>query len=136
MKKNEDEIINYINNLKEYQGYVQFSHRPIDKAKDIFYNNKTVKVDDEDGFIYEAHFCNNVESISIKQLNDFWMISTTDIQKIKTEDTQTYLTDIESLQNIKMAQIWEEREDEFCEGMKVKKLQKVVFVGFEKGETK
>jgi CRISPR type III-associated protein (TIGR04423 family) len=35
-----------------------------------------------------------------------------------------------------MAQIWREEPDELCEGMSVKKLQKVVFAGFEekKGE--
>ena len=32
-----------------------------------------------------------------------------------------------------MAQIWEEVEDKECENMKVKKLKKVVFAGFENG---
>lgn len=36
---------------------------------------------------------------------------------------------------VRMAQIWEEREDNLCEGMKVKKLKKVVFIGFE-GDSK
>lgn len=131
--KNKTEVIEYINELKNYQGYVQFSHRPIDKEKDIFIDIQP-KVEDEKGFIYEASFCNELESITIKQLNDSWKIATTDIKNIKTEDIQTYLTDIKELPNIKMAQIWEAKEDELCEGMEVKELQKVVFIGFEKGE--
>lgn len=136
MKKTREEVITYINALQGYQGYVQFSHRPIDKTKDIFYDGKKVEIQNEDGFIYEAHFCNDIKSISIKQLNDSWMVSETDITNIKEEDTQIYLTDVENLPSVKMVQIWEEKEDEFCEDMKVKKLQKVVFKGFKKGELK
>jgi len=133
--KNKIEIINYINSLENYQGYVQFSHRPIDKNKDIFYDNKKVEVKDEDGFIYEAYFCNDSEAISIKQINDSWLVSKTDILSIEENDIKTYITDIENFNyKIKMAQIWEEKEDELCEGMKVKKLLKVVFIGLKKGD--
>jgi len=55
MRKNREEIISYINGLENYRGYVQFSHRPIDKTKDIFIDKK-IEVEDESGFIYEAHF--------------------------------------------------------------------------------
>jgi CRISPR type III-associated protein (TIGR04423 family) len=133
---NKSKVIEYINNLKDYKGYVQFSHRPIDKSKDIFVDSN-IKVDDEDGFIYEAHFCNNKDSISIKQINNYWLISTTDISNIDRNDTQNYKSDIENFDyDIKMAQIWEECEDEYCENMKVRKITKVVFAGFEKGDMK
>ena len=144
MKKDKKEmIIEYINKLQGYKGYVQFSHRPIDKEKDIFVNENP-QVKDEDGFIYEAHFCNDKQSIQIRQINDSWLISKTDISHIKDEDIQTYISDIENFDyKIKMAQIWEpqddeeneseEIKDELCENMKVKKLKKVVFAGFEKG---
>ena len=66
------------------------------------------------------------------QINDSWLISTTDILNIK--DTQEYLTDIQDFNyKVKMAQIWEEVEDDLCEIMPVKKLQKVVFAGFVNG---
>ena len=139
MKKTREEVITYINALQGYQGYVQFSHRPIDKTKDIFYDGKKVEVHNEDGFIYEAHFCNDIKSISIRQLNDSWMIATTDIQNIKfsKDDTQTYLTDIKDFNyKVKMAQIWEAKKDNLCADMEVMKLQKVVFLGFEKVESK
>ena len=127
MKK--EDIIKTINTeYKDYQGYVQFSHRPIDKQKDIFLNGN-VKVEDETGFIYEAHFCNGKDSINIKQVNDSWLVDET----INTplDDTQVFIA-INNLK-VKMAQVWEEKEDELCEGMKVKKLTKTVFAGF-KGE--
>jgi CRISPR type III-associated protein (TIGR04423 family) len=137
MKK--EEIIKIINNeCRNFSGYVQFSHRPIDKSKDIFLNGD-VKVEDESGFIYEAHFYSDTEkkSIQIKQINDSWLVSKTDISHINENDTQKYISDIEGFDyKIKMAQIWETKPDELCEGMEVKKLTKVVFVGFEKGESK
>lgn len=126
------EIIDYINTLKDYEGYVQFSHRAINKEDDIFYEGKNVKVDDEEGFIYEAHFCNAKESISIKQINATWLVSKTNIENISEGDIQKYVSEIEDFNyDVKMAQIWSEVEDAQCEGMKVKKLQKVVFAGFE-----
>lgn len=130
MRKNRTEIIEYINSLKGYEGYVQFSHRPIEIEKDVFMD-KDPKVEVESGFVYEAHFSNAVESITIRQLNDVWLVSKTDIEGIEPE----IFYGIADLK-IKMAQIWKVREDGLCEGMEVKKLSKVVFAGFKKGETR
>ncbi len=130
MKKNKEEIETYINSLKGYEGYVQFSHKPIEE---IWTNRSDINVDVKDGFVYEAHFCNDFESIAIKQINDVWLVSTTDISKVSQEDTQTFHA---LKQNVKMAQIFEELSDELCEGMKVKKIKKIVFAGFEKGDSK
>jgi CRISPR type III-associated protein (TIGR04423 family) len=135
MKKNRIEIINYINNLDGYEGYVQFSNRRIDIEKDIFQNGKRVDIKDESGFIYEAHFSNKLKSISIKQINSYWIINETDISNIDltnndNKNIEIYIG-IDNLK-IKMAQIWEEKEDALCENMKVKQLKKVVFVGFER----
>ena len=131
--KNKKEVIDYINELQGYQGYVQFSHRPIDKSKDIFLDNNP-KIEDEEGFIYEAHFCNGKESISIRQINNSWLVSKTDISNIDKNDMQEFITDIEKFNyKVKMAQIWEEVKDELCENMEVKKLTKVVFAGFING---
>jgi CRISPR type III-associated protein (TIGR04423 family) len=128
------QVIEYINDLQNYQGYVQFSHRPIEKSKDIFLNNNP-QVKDEDGFIYEAHFCNGKESISIRQINDSWFISKTDISNIDKNDMQEFITDISDFNyKVKMAQIWDDKTiDELCADMPVKKLKKVVFAGFING---
>ncbi|MBL0721300.1 MAG: TIGR04423 family type III CRISPR-associated protein [Sulfurovum sp.] len=134
MKLNQTEIITYINELENYQGFVQFSHRPIDKEKDIFYGEKSVKVENEKGFIYEAYFYNEEKkkSIAIKQINSSWLVSETDILNIDDTDTEKYTSDIKDFKyKIKMAQIWEEQEDKLCENMKVTKLKKIEFVGFE-----
>jgi hypothetical protein len=103
--KTKKEIIEYTNTLKGFEGYVQFSHRLIDKNCNIFVSTDS-KVKDESGFIYEADFCNVKESISIKQINNSFLIDKTDISNIP-------------------------QSDEFCEGMSVKKLKKVAFAGFE-----
>ncbi|MEA3228736.1 MAG: TIGR04423 family type III CRISPR-associated protein [Campylobacterota bacterium] len=136
MKKNEKEIIQYINELKDYEGYVQFSHRPIDREKDIFPRSEDIDANDvRDGFIYEAHFYNSKDSITIKQVNNSWLVDK--IENTPLDDTQIYLSDIKEFNyKIKMAQIWKAKEDDLCAGMKVKKLKKVVFVGFVKGESK
>ena len=128
MKKNRNEIIEYINNLDNYQGYIQFSNRKIDTEKDIFIKNSP-KIVDEDGFIYEAYFCNTIKSIAIKAINGYWLVSETDIPKdIDKNDISEYIA-IDN-HKVQMIQIWENIEDKFCENMKVKKLSKVIFTGF------
>jgi len=124
------EVIKFINDLNGYQGYVQFSHRAIDKARDIFITDNP-KIENENGFVFEAHFANNKESISIKQINDSWIVSRSDISNIEDRYIQSFLTDIKGFKHkVKMAQIWETKEDNLCENMRVMNLQKVVFAGF------
>ena len=129
---NKDEIIIKINTeYKNYEGYVQFSHRCINKDIDVFYGDREVKVKDEDGFIYEAHFYNvkNKISVSIKQINSDWLINETDISMVAESDMNIFYS-IEK--KVKMAQLWVSEKDEFCQQMEVKKLKKIVFAGFEK----
>lgn len=127
MKSNE-ETINYIKKLQNYEGYIQFSDEKI-RPCDIFTKDDVIadKLETTKGFVYEAHFSNGEKSISIKQINADWFVSQTDISNVSDEDVQTYWA-LEK--NVKMAQIWQEEADEFCEGMMVKKLKKVVFAGF------
>jgi len=129
MKKNREELIDYINTLKAYEGYVQFSHRPIDPMRDLFPRTDDIVLEDTQSFVYEAHFCKGDESIMIRQVNDGWIISQTEIGSAEVETFHA----IAGLK-VKMAQIWEDKPDPLCEGMRVKKLQKVVFAGFERGD--
>ena len=131
------DVIAYINKLDAYRGYVQFSHRPLEK-KDIFEDKAPNVAIDEKGFVYEAHFSNGKESIMIRQQNAEWMVSKTPIVDIEDKDVDFYalektshLKDVKS-NWVKMAQLWEAKEDELCANMEVMKLQKVVFTGFEK----
>lgn len=127
MKKNETEIIEYINTLKGYEGYIQMSNAPI---KDIWTTPSTITFSPQSGFVYEAHFFNGKDSIAIKQINDCWLVD--ENNNIPLSDTQNYYA-IHGLE-VKMAQIWESEPDENCDGMMVKKLKKVVFAGFSKGD--
>jgi len=120
-----ESIKTYINSLKNYQGYIQFSDTPIREC-DIFREFQDIKLSLTKGFIYEAHFFNGEDSIAIKQVNNTWIVD--DVKKVDTTNKKIYHA-IENLE-VEMAQIWEAEEDEFCENMKVKKLKKVVFAGF------
>jgi len=125
---NKNEIVKYINNLKGYQGYIQYLSQSINKKKDIFIDSD-IKVEDKE--IYEAHFANDKKSVSIKLINGKYKISEFDLTK--EEDIKCF--EIDFKYKVKMAQIWEEEVDELCENMKVKRLKAVVFTGFE-GESK
>jgi CRISPR type III-associated protein (TIGR04423 family) len=129
------ELINFLNSLdNNFEGYIQFSHRPINKEKDIFIN-KEIKIENEEGFIYEAHFCNGKKSISIKQINDKWIISEFDISNIDNNDIDEYETNIKNFNyKVKMAQIWQKEKDPLCENLEINRLKTIVFAGFEKGE--
>lgn len=123
MKKNETEIIEYINTLKGCEGYIQMSDAPI---KDIWTTPSTITFIPQSGFIYEAHFFNGKDSIAIRQMNDAWYVDET--KDVPLTDTQIYYAK-QSLK-VRMAQIWEEEDDLLCENMPVLKLEKVVFAGF------
>lgn len=146
MKKNKDEILKYVNeNLKDYEGYIQLIGEKID-AKHIFLADERAPSLDKDDLIYEAHFfnTNSKKSISIRQLNDGWLVNEVDLNKVMLDesDIKTFYPKFGSFK-IKMAQIWEDQKDEFCkvlredetrESLPVLKLQKIVFAGFAKNE--
>ncbi len=142
MKKNETEILEFINNLKGYQGYIQMSDKPI---SDIWQNFSDISFVPSSGFVYEAHFCNGVESIAIKQINDTWLVSKTSLSEVENKETDIQIYHAINGLKVNMAQIWEIEEDLLCElerdekgktikGFDVLKLKKVVFVGFTKGD--
>jgi len=122
---NRDEVTKLINGLDGYDGYVQFSNRPIE-------GKWSGKIDEqEEGFVYEAHFSNGSESLAIRQVNDVWLLSRTDISNLPKEDKVSYVS---KFGKVIMAQVWEDEKDVYCEGMYVKQLKKVVFAGFVGGE--
>lgn len=146
MKKNKDEILKYVNeNLKGYEGYIQLMGEKIDE-KHLFLAGERTPGLGEDELIYEAHFFNvNLKkSISIRQINDAWFVDETELNKVALEesDIKTFYPKFGNFK-IKMAQIWQDEKDEFCEvpqgngtleGLPVLKLQKIVFAGFVKDE--
>ena len=125
MRKSREEIIDYINGLSGYEGYVQFSHRPIDIERDVFIGSNP-KVEEEEGFVLEAHFFNKTDSVTVRQINSEWRVD--EHKSVPFDDVKTYHA-IDDLK-IKMAQVWTAETDENCDNKSVMKLQKVVFVGF------
>ena len=123
-------VIEYINSLSGYEGFVQFSHRPIDIEKDVFVDQEPKVEDEKEGFIYEAYFFNGSDSISIRQVNSGWIEHKE--SNISLKHVEKFYA-IDSLE-IKMAQQWKPQEDKNCANMQVMKLEKVLFAGFEKGE--
>ncbi len=146
MKKNKDEILKYVNeNLKGYEGYIQLMGEKIDE-KHLFLAGERTPGLGEDELIYEAHFfnANLKKSISIRQINDAWFVDETELNKVALEesDIKTFYPKFGNFK-IKMAQIWQDEKDEFCEVLRedgtreslpVLKLQKIVFAGFVKDE--
>ena len=157
MKKNKDEILKYVNeNLKGYEGYIQLMGEKIDE-KHLFLAGERTPGLGEDELIYEAHFfnANLKKSISIRQINDAWFVDETDLGCVNLDPKEN--PDVQEFHSkfkpefsagfkevkIKMAQIWQDEKDEFCEvpqgngtleGLPVLKLQKIVFAGFAKNE--
>jgi CRISPR type III-associated protein (TIGR04423 family) len=109
-----------------YEGYVQFSGCAIDKDCIFEPNSKKEIPIDKAGFIFEAHLFRDTNSIGVKHIDKEWYIDETTID---SNEIKTYRGKLKK--NIKMSQIWEAKEDEFCEGFEVLKLKKVVFAGFE-----
>jgi len=130
MKTSKEEIFDYINTLKGYEGYVQFSNSKI-RAEDIFKGYQDIKLEPSEGFVYEAHFFNGTDSIAIRQLNNYIYVD--ENKNIALDGTNINIYQSKA-GNIKMVQIWEKKEDPLCEGMFVKKCTKVLFAGFSEGD--
>lgn len=132
MRKTKDEILNYIKSLDGYEGYIQKLGSKISEDDIFFKRNINVNLQPNE-YIYEAHFFskNENKSILIRQINDSWIVDEVDLSKInlKNEDNLQEFWSKFGLK-IKMAQIWEEENDELCEGLLVFKLKKTVFAGF------
>lgn len=135
-------LLQSLNSLKGYQGYVQFSHRPIDNG-DIFLDTEIdIKMPEQtDAFLYEAHFYSKDEkrSISIRYINGAYYKDETDLCNKELKVTkEKYLPNMTHMQTkldnhyVAMAQIWQKEDDEYCCGFKTQKLKKVVFAGFKK----
>ncbi len=133
--KTQKQITEFINTLNDYEGFIRYSHRPLQTETDIFIQGNAPHVDDTEGFIIEGHFCNGRESITINQVNDKWYIDRTDINDIAQEDIVEFLTFPQGFDyRVKMAQIWQEERQELCENFPVRKLKKIVFAGFQQGD--
>lgn len=138
MRKNRDEILEYINKLNGYEGYIQRLGSKISEDDIFFKRNINVNLQPNE-YIYEAHFFSKSKnkSVSVRQINDTWFVDEVSLNKDDKCNSneapvevcfEEFYSKFEA--KIKMAQIWEKENDELCEGLHVFKLKKVVFAGF------
>ena len=133
MIKNRDELEEFYNSLnEEYEGYIQMSDRRIENIFES--SSKLPKWDDlhqDNNFILElALFDKNTNrSILIREANGSWSV----IDRVlnDNEPIDSFYTLRENLK-MKMAQIWEEEDDEFCLGMRVLEFKYLLFAGFKR----
>ncbi|MCR4942211.1 MAG: TIGR04423 family type III CRISPR-associated protein [Campylobacter sp.] len=125
---NKNEILDYVKNLDGFEGYISPLSTKLDESLIFDFGDKI----SFDGIIFEAHFFNpsSKKSIQIRLVNDAWLISETELDKVDESDIKSFHTKFGK--KVKMAQIWREENDEYCENKAVLKLQKVVFAGFVK----
>ncbi|OCL82273.1 MULTISPECIES: TIGR04423 family type III CRISPR-associated protein [Arcobacteraceae] len=136
-----EELQKFYEELKdEFVGYIQMSDKKLD---DIFSTKQTLPSWDSlhsgKNFILEACLFDGDRSIMIRQIDGSFVVID---EKISSYENITYESFVaksnEEKINLKanIAQIWEEEEDELCEGLKVLKPTIQLFSGFEKGENK
>jgi len=133
MIKNRDELEKFYKSLNgEYEGYIQISDRRIENIFES--SSKLPQWDDlhqKNNFILElALFDKDTKrSILIREANGSWSV----IDRVlnDNEPKDNFYTLRKNLK-MKMVQIWEEEDDEFCLGMKVSEFKYLLFAGFEK----
>jgi len=148
MIKSRKELQKFYNSLTDkYQGYVQMSDSRI-KDNHIFKTAQRLpkwkELHNDVNYILEMALYepNSKRSILIRQQNSEWLVIDKKLEG--NEPIDSFFTLIEDTPKMKIAQIWEEEENEFCiinedsEEKKLKVLEPkyLLFAGFEKGETK
>lgn len=114
-----------------WEGYIQLSDRRIEHifetpavlpAWETLHNGVN--------FIFEACLFDGDRSITIRQLNDAFVVVDAKLSKFLPEQrqVQTYLT--EGCRPVLMTQVWELRADELCEGMETLVPTLQLFSGF------
>ncbi len=116
----------------EFEGYILLSNK---KLEHIFTKKQTLpkweELHDGKNFIIEAHFFDGDRSISIRQVNDKFIIIDKKLSSFKKENKpeETFITINNT--KVKIATIWEEQKDELCESFEVLKPTMQLFCGFE-----
>lgn len=128
--------------IDKFEGYIQMSDEKLDKI----YTSKETLPSWEDlhknnNFILEACLFDGDRSITIRQVNDKFVIIDKKLSEYKKENITTEEFIAKSNEEkvelkAKISQIWEEKEDENCENIQVLKPTLLLFSGFIKGESK
>lgn len=132
-------LVNNINakkfyeSIKSVEGYIQLSGEPLK----IYELNSTLPswydLHKNNNFILEAHFFKEDEkkSISIRQVNNTYKLFDRVLSDEELNNAIKYKA--KTNKEVKIIQLWEEKEDQNCEDLKVLKPTIQLFAGFEKG---
>ena len=143
MKTNE-QLKEFYNSLlsSSFEGYIQMSDEKLNK---IFDTKETLPTWDSlhnnNNFILEACFFDGDRSITIRQVNDKFAVIDKKLSDFEKENITKENFIAKSMEDkvelkVTISQIWEEKEDENCENLKVLKPTIQLFSGFIKGESK
>lgn len=134
IKNTQDELKDYYNGLNgKYQGYIQLSDKRIEH---IFQNDTALPKWDSlhNGVNYILELAlfdtNTQKSILVRQTNEKWLVLEKFLTDNELNEADKFYTVKENLQ-AKIAQIWEEKEDGFCNNLPTQTLQTLLFAGFE-----
>ncbi len=138
MIKNREELEEFYNNLiDKYEGYVQMSDSRI-KSEHLFKTAQILpkweELHNEVNYILEMALFNPTsrQSILIRQQNSKWLVMDRELKQKEIDNSDSFFTLTEKTPKMKMAQIWEEEENEFCLDMQVLEPKYLLFAGFEK----
>ncbi|NPA60378.1 MAG: TIGR04423 family type III CRISPR-associated protein [Epsilonproteobacteria bacterium] len=136
MLKSREALKKFYDDLNDkYEGYVQMSDSRIE-PKHLFKTTQTLPKWDElhndINYIVEMALFNpsTKQSILIRQQNSEWLVIDKKLEG--DEPTESFFTLTEDTPKMKIAQIWEKEENEFCLGLDVLEPKYLLFAGFEK----
>ena len=133
MVVNREDLKTYYEKLNaQYEGYIQMSDRRIENI----FETPTIlpkwnELHKGINYILEVALYepNTKMSILIRQQNDNWLILEEELKG--DEPTDSFFTLKDDLK-MKIAQIWDNKEDEFCNDWEVLEPTMLMFAGFEK----
>ena len=139
--RTKEELKEFYEGLSDlFEGYIQMSDEKLDK---IFSSKQTLPswedLHKNKNFIFEACFFDGDRSLTIRQINNAFVVIDEKLSNYENKTEEIFIA--KSLENnmklkAKITQIWEEKEDENCENIKVLKPTLLLFSGFIKGESK
>jgi len=135
--KTKEELKNYYLTLSgEYEGYVQMSDSRF-KDEHLLYTSQSLPAWDtlhpnDINYILEMALFDGEQSILVRQHNDKFLVLTQTLDG--TEPVDTYYTATSKTIKMKIAQIWEDVPNEFCENFNVLEPKALMFAGFDNAE--
>ena len=122
-----EELKTFYNSLESnFEGYVQMSNEPLE----TFYSKPSWEdIHETNNFIFEAALFDGDRSILIRQINDLFLVVDRCISEFPETSHDVFFA--KENKKVKMVHVWEAKEDEYCENMKVLKPTLTLFAGFE-----